>query len=65
MTVKVKLPDGGSDEFMRFGDAYVKNGDGSLDVVRTGAEAAYSYESGMWSGVDGDEKKSKKRRFFG
>lgn len=50
---------------MRFGDAYVKNGDGSLDVVRTGAKEAHSYASGAWSGVDGDEKKSRKRRFFG
>ena len=37
MTVTVRLPDGGADEYMRFGDAYVKNTDGTLDVVRTGS----------------------------
>ena len=65
MTVTVTLPDGGTDEYMRFGDAYLKNGDGSLDVVRTGARESYFYADGAWTGVDGDEKKSKKRRFFG
>jgi hypothetical protein len=34
-------------------------------VVLTGAKATYFYADGAWSGVDGDEKKSKKRRFFG
>jgi hypothetical protein len=29
MTVTVTLPDGGSDKYMRFGDAYVKNHDGT------------------------------------
>jgi hypothetical protein len=38
MTVTVTLPDGRTDKYMRFGDAYVKHHDGGLDVVRTGAK---------------------------
>jgi len=38
MTVHVKLPDGGTDEYLRSGDAYVQHGDGTLDVVRTGSK---------------------------
>ncbi len=38
MTVTVKLPDGATDEYMRFGDVYVKRGDGGLDVVRGGTK---------------------------
>ncbi|MBJ7339317.1 hypothetical protein [Mycolicibacterium sp.] len=65
MTVTVALPNGGSDEYLRSGDSYVKNGDGTLDVVRVGAKETYFYDSGAWNGVDGDEKKTSKRRFFG
>jgi hypothetical protein len=65
VTVQVTLPDGATDEYMRFGDSYVKHGDGSLDVVRIGAKAAFSYASGEWSDVDGDQKASAKRRLFG
>jgi hypothetical protein len=36
MTVKVTLRNGDADNYMRFGDAYVKHHDGTLDVVRTG-----------------------------
>jgi hypothetical protein len=61
MTVSVTLPDGGTDDYMRFGDAYVKNSDGTLDVVRTGAKDAFSYASGAWSDVAGDQKRFKKR----
>jgi hypothetical protein len=32
MTVTVTLRDGGADKYMRFGDAYVKHNDGTLDV---------------------------------
>jgi len=39
MTVKVTLRNGDADNYMRFGDAYVKHHDGTLDVVRTGGEA--------------------------
>lgn len=39
MTVSVTLQDGATDKYMRFGDAYVKHNDGSLDVVRCGANS--------------------------
>jgi hypothetical protein len=65
MTVHVRLPDGATDEYMRFGDSYVKHTDGTLDVLRIGAKAPYSYASGEWSGVEGDQKTSAKRRLFG
>ncbi|MDT5102796.1 MAG: hypothetical protein QOI25_309, partial [Mycobacterium sp.] len=55
MTVTVTLPDGGTDEYMRFGDAYVQHNDGRLDVVRTGAKVPYSYASGEWTDVEGDQ----------
>ena len=34
MTVTVTLQDGATDKYMRFGDAYIKQNDGTLDVVR-------------------------------
>lgn len=49
---------------MRFGDAYVKHADGTLDVVRNGAKESYHYASGGWTDVTGDEK-SWKKGFFG
>jgi hypothetical protein len=61
MTVTVTLPDGGTDKYMRFGDAYVKNHDGTLDVIRTGAKHAFSYASEEWTDVEGDQKKFNKR----
>lgn len=64
MTVTVTLPDGHVDQYMRFGDSYVKHHDGSLDVVRTGAREPHSYAAGDWSGVDGDEKRWSKRSFW-
>jgi hypothetical protein len=64
VTVCVTLRDGGADKYMRFGDAYVKNHDGTLDVVRTGAKQAYSYASGEWTDVEGDQKKFKKHGFW-
>jgi hypothetical protein len=64
MTVTVTLPSGATDKYMRFGDAYVKHNDGSLDVVRNGAKESYGYESGEWTDVQGDEKRSK-TRFWG
>jgi len=57
----VTLRDDGTDEYMRFGDAYVKHNDGTLDVVRTGAKLPYSYASGAWTDVEGDQKGFKKR----
>jgi hypothetical protein len=33
VTVHVTLPDGETDEYMRFGDSYVKHTDGTLDVL--------------------------------
>ena len=64
MTVNVTRSDGGTDEYARFGDAYVKHNDGTLDVVRTGSKVPHSYEQGEWTDVDGDERKSKARRFW-
>ena len=64
MTVSVTLADGGTDDYMRSGDAYVKHHDGTLDVVRTGAKNPHSYASGEWTDVEGDQKRFKKR-FWG
>ncbi|KUI39042.1 hypothetical protein [Mycobacterium sp. GA-2829] len=64
MTVTVTLPGGGSDKYMRFGDAYVKHSDGTLDVVRHGAKEWHSYASGDWVNVEGDERKRKPRGFW-
>ena len=55
MTVTVTLPDGGTDEYMRFGDSYHENGDGTLDVIRTGAkepQATRESSRSVASGVD-------------
>ncbi|MCX2932847.1 hypothetical protein ORI20_21470 [Mycobacterium sp. CVI_P3] len=65
MTVTVRLPDGGSVQYMRFGDAYVKHNDGTLDVVRIGVKGQHRYVSGQWTEVEGDEKGWKKRRLWG
>ncbi|MET0897436.1 MAG: hypothetical protein ABWY45_05925 [Mycobacterium sp.] len=64
MTVNVTRQDGGNDEYARFGDAFVKNGDGTLDVVRTGSKVPHSYAPGEWTDVAGDERKSGKFRFW-
>ncbi|MDX1884707.1 hypothetical protein [Mycolicibacterium sp. 120270] len=58
MTVSVTRHDGGIDKYMRFGDAYVKHSDGTLDVFRGGAKKPYSYSPGEWSDVQGDQKRS-------
>lgn len=64
MTVVVTLTNGGTTEYARFGDAYFKNDNGSLDIVRQGVREPHRYEAGSWSDVDGDERKHKKRRFW-
>ncbi|MBI3217384.1 MAG: hypothetical protein HYZ38_26510 [Mycobacterium sp.] len=64
MTVTVRLTDGGSDEYMRFGDAYVKHSDGSLDIVRTGSKEPHSYSAAEWTDVEGDQRKHKKAAFW-
>ena len=46
---------------MRFGDAYIKHNDGTLDVFRGGARKPFSYASGEWSDVEGDQKRSTSR----
>jgi hypothetical protein len=56
MTVTVTLQDGATDEYMRYGDAYVKHNDGTLDVIRSGAKQPHSYAAGAWTDVQGDEK---------
>ncbi|MCV7176191.1 hypothetical protein [Mycolicibacterium sphagni] len=65
MTVIVTLPDGENDDYMRFGDSYVKHHDGSLDVIRRGEGKPHRYESGQWTDVVGDEKAWKKPRLWG
>jgi hypothetical protein len=65
MTVTVTLEDGETDKYMRFGDVYVKHHDGMLDVIRCGAKRPYSYAPGVWSDVEGDQRKRKKSRFWG
>ena len=65
MTVTVTLRDGATDRYMRFGDAYVKHNDGALDVIRCGAKRPYSYAPGVWTHVQGDEKRRKSSRFWG
>jgi len=65
MTVTVTLQDGDTDKYMRFGDAYIKHSDGTLDVVRGGAKQPHSYAPGVWTNVKGDEKQLKRRLFQG
>jgi hypothetical protein len=65
MTVTVTLRDGATEKYMRTGDAYVKHNDGTLDVIRSGARQPHSYEAGMWTDVEGNEKRSKRSRFWG
>ena len=65
MTVTVTLPDGGTDKYMRFGDVYVEHNDGTLDVLRGGAKRRYGYASDEWTDVDGDQKRSTRRGFWG
>lgn len=64
MTVTVTLPGGGTDPYMRFGDAYVRHNDGTLDVIRGGAQRPYTYTSGEWTDVEGDQKKFNRRGFW-
>jgi hypothetical protein len=45
--------------------ADVKHNDGTLDVIRSGAKRPYSYAPGVWSDVEGDQRKWKKSRFLG
>ena len=49
---------------MRFGDAYIKHHDGTLDVVRGRRKRPFSYASGEWTDVEGDQKRFTKR-FWG
>lgn len=67
MTVKVTLPGGGKDKYLRFGDVYVKHndGDGTVNVFRVGARQAYSHACGEWTDVEGDQKRTKRRGFWG
>jgi hypothetical protein len=65
MTVTVTLRDGATDSYMRFGDEYIKQNDGTVDVVRAGAKQPYSYAPDMWTDVQGNEKRLKRSRFRG
>ena len=61
MTVSVTRRDGETDKYMRFGDTYITHHDGTLDVFRGGARSPFSYASGEWSDVEGDQKRSRGR----
>lgn len=63
VTVIVSLPDGSTDQYMRFGDAYIAHDDGRLDILRGGAPAPRRYAAGEWTGVAGDEKRWRRTRF--
>jgi hypothetical protein len=63
MTVTVILAGGDTDKYMRFGDTYVKQIDGTLDVCRTGAKTL-TYSPGEWANVEGDQRRSGRRGFF-
>jgi hypothetical protein len=65
MTVTVTRQDGDTDKYMRFGDTYVKNDDGTLDVTRDGAKEPHSYAEGAWTNVQGDEKQLERSHFQG
>jgi hypothetical protein len=65
MTVTVTLQDGDTDKYMRFGDTYVKQDDGTLNVVRDGAKEPHSYAPSVWTNVQDEEKQLKRRRFQG
>jgi hypothetical protein len=60
LTVKVTMRDGATDEYMRFGAAYVKHNDGTLDVIRTGAKQPYSYATGVWADVEATKSMGKR-----
>ena len=64
MTVTVTLHDGTTDSYARFGDAYRKHGDGTLDVIRGGSNQPHRYAAGEWTDVDGDQKRSKTGGFW-
>ena len=64
MTVTVTLRDGETDQYMRYGDAYLKHNDGTLDVIRDGARQPHSYPAGVWTDVKGDEKRLKRSGFW-
>ncbi|RAU96623.1 hypothetical protein DQP58_09820 [Mycobacterium colombiense] len=64
MTVTVTLRDGAIVRYMRFGDAYRKHSDGTLDIVRNGVKRPHTYARDEWSDVAGDEKSWKKIRFW-
>jgi hypothetical protein len=65
MTVTVTLEGGDTDQYMRYGDTYIKHNDGTLDVRRDDANKPYSYAPGVWANVQGDEKQLKRSRFQG
>ncbi|ULE34001.1 hypothetical protein [Mycobacterium sp. IDR2000157661] len=64
MTVTVTLRDGTTDNYRRFGDAYLEHNDGTLDVLRGGSNEPHRYEAGEWTGVEGDQKGGQKGRFW-
>ena len=63
MTVTVTLRYGATDSYLRYGDEYIKQNDGTLDVVRAGADQPYSYAPGLWTDVEGNEKRLTRSRF--
>jgi hypothetical protein len=49
------LPNGATDKYMRFHDAYIKHSDGTLDVVRGGRQTVVRLRVGAVDRVEGDE----------
>ena len=63
MTVTVTLRDGETDSYMRYGDEYIKQTAGTLDVARAGADLPYSYAPVLLTDVEGNEKRLTTSRF--
>ncbi|BBZ32389.1 hypothetical protein [Mycolicibacterium confluentis] len=63
MTVHVTRDNGVVDDYMRFGDRYVKHADGSLAVIRASTMPTKMYSAGQWSTVAGDERRIKHGMF--
>jgi hypothetical protein len=60
----VTLTYGGTVEYTRSADTYIKRNDGTLDIFHGGAKRSQSYASGQWADVHGNEK-SARRSFLG
>ena len=55
MTVTVTLRDGATDNYMRFGDAYVQAQQRDARRIRCAPNIPHSYPAGAWIDVQGNE----------